>query len=44
MKKRKRDKILDAAEAIAWEKLILVVIVAVLCLYVWISGDRSILQ
>ncbi len=43
MKKRKRDRILSAAEGIAWEKLVLVVIVGVLCLYVYFSGDRGLL-
>ena len=43
MKKRKRDRILDAAEGIAWEKLVLVIIVGALCLYVWLSGNRELI-
>ena len=48
MKKRKRDKARELAEKIdeqiAWEKLILLVIVGGICLYVAITGDRSIIQ
>ena len=43
MKKRKRGRILGAAEGIAWEKLVLIAIVGVLCLYVWLSGNRELL-
>lgn len=44
MKRRKRDRILSAAEGIAWEKLVFVIVVGGLCLYIYLSGDRSILQ
>ena len=48
MKKRKRDKARELAEKIdeqiAWEKLILLIIVGGICLYIGITGDRSIIQ
>ena len=48
MKKRKRDKAREiadkVAEEIAWEKLIFLIGIAGLCLYVYLSGNRGILQ
>ena len=48
MKERKRDRAKELVEKIdeqiAWEKLVLLVIVGGLCLYVAITGDRSIIQ
>ena len=48
MKKRKRDKARELAEKIdeqiAFEKLVLIVIVGGICLYIAITGDRGIIQ
>ena len=48
MKKRKRDKAKELVEKIdeqiALEKLVLLIIVGGICLYVAITGDRSIIQ
>lgn len=48
MRKRKRDRVRELAEKIdeqiAFEKLILLVIVGGICLYVAVTGDRSIVQ
>jgi hypothetical protein len=48
MKKRKRDKARDIAdkiaEDIALEKLVFLIGIVGLCLYVYFSGNRGILQ